>query len=302
MLDPFDLSIYAPLKERFENAKVNKRIPHAVLLIGPEHIQLNKFARYMAASLLCKAETPCKNCTSCRLLDSETHPDLDYLIPESSGGVIKVDQIRELNSRVYTSPQMGHRRVIIINPAEKMNDSAANAFLKLLEEPPNDVYYVLIAEQVSRLLPTILSRCQKWQLPITDSLDNDYLELGEKYPKESGKGTVFAHVDDFVQDLLDMVSKKSSVVSLVQKWMNFDIHEVIWLVYLITCQTIYYQHIQPGKSKGWTKNLVNLSKSLSPMLLFKQLAELNKITRMYNKNINSNTTLVLENLLLGFTT
>ncbi len=101
------------------------------------------------------ANCPCK---SCRKILSGNHPDIHFIEP--SGAFIRIDQIRELCHTLSMKPYEAETRVVIISDAHLMNPEAANALLKVLEEPPERTVLILIAPQPSDLLPTVLSRCQ----------------------------------------------------------------------------------------------------------------------------------------------
>ncbi|MDI9818196.1 MULTISPECIES: DNA polymerase III subunit [unclassified Legionella] len=288
--------------ERFIQVSTNQRLPHALLLVGSLHVSICDFAYRMAAAILCQGKIkPCEDCKSCRLLRLNEHPDLFVLEPEKTGGFIKIDQVRELQAVAYTSPQLNNNRVIIINPAEKMNLASANALLKLLEEPPSDVIFLLVAEQISSILPTILSRCQQWQLSSTEVLDRGYLTIGECYPKESERGKIFSQHIDIINDLFQLASNKISICSLAIKWAAFDFNQLIWLIYLINSQMIYYQLIHFNYDKDSSELLYELSRYFQPTVLFHQMDELNSIIRKLNQNISINQTLALEALLMGYT-
>lgn len=100
----------------------------------------------------------CGKCAACRKIQSDNHPDLHWLKPK--GTAIKIGQIRELAARIILKPYEANYRVIIIADAHKMNAAAANALLKLLEEPPARTLFILTAPQPGDLLPTVASRCQ----------------------------------------------------------------------------------------------------------------------------------------------
>ncbi|WED44221.1 DNA polymerase III subunit delta' [Legionella cardiaca] len=292
---------YADWWEQFSTINRRQRFPHALLLIGSQHAGIIDFSYKMATALLCaQEEKPCGECKSCRLMRSKEHPDLYYLQPEKAGGIIKIDQIRELQTVVYNSPQLGDKRLIIIHPAEKMNAAAANALLKLLEEPPECVIFVLIVEQLSTVLPTILSRCQQWHLSRTESLPVDYLAIGECYTPESERGKIFSELHTILGDLQNLVSQKISVCGLAAKWAAYELNDLIWLMYLINSQMLYYHLIGLSEEKSSTKPLQHLSKYFKPPQLFHQIDELNSIIRKLNQNTSINQLLVLENLLLGY--
>ena len=147
------------------------RLPHALLFEGPDGCGLEDFALSFSARLICEAPTPspqskaCGVCQRCKLLNIENSPNFKQVVPEVNdkgvqSKVIKVDQIREVIEFVNHTSMQGGRRVILISPAEAMNPNAANAVLKSLEEPANDVFFILVVHQKARLLATIRSRCQ----------------------------------------------------------------------------------------------------------------------------------------------
>ncbi|MEH8170435.1 DNA polymerase III subunit delta' [Aeromonas veronii] len=144
------------------------RLGHAWLLLGDPGLGKEQLAERLARLHLCQQPDrgePCGQCHSCQLLDKGNHPDLGTITRDSK--TIGVEAIREICTRLQGSAQLGRGKVVIIPDAERMTESAANALLKTLEEPAGDSLLLLIASQVSRLLPTILSRCHKHvcQLP-----------------------------------------------------------------------------------------------------------------------------------------
>ncbi|HMP89961.1 MAG TPA: DNA polymerase III subunit [Kiritimatiellia bacterium] len=108
---------------------------------------------------------PCGDCRACRHIESHTHPDVIWIEPESKSRVIKIDVVREiLNPFIsQTSFEGGWKAAVLLN-ADRLNENAANAFLKTLEEPPARSLLFLVTENVTMLLPTIVSRCQILQL------------------------------------------------------------------------------------------------------------------------------------------
>lgn len=123
-------------------------------------------ARRLAAEILCtsEGERPCGRCASCGKIERNTHPDVFFIsrLTDAKGNPkrdIAVDQIREISADAYILPNEADRKVYIILEAEKMNTSAQNAALKLLEEPPNGAVLLLCTDNPAALLPTVRSRC-----------------------------------------------------------------------------------------------------------------------------------------------
>lgn len=136
------------------------RVPHALLFSGMEGIGKAQVAREFSKALNCHAAKDwdaCDHCISCHKIDGDLHPDLVWVT--SDGAFIKLDQIRDLRKRVRFRPFEGAWRVIVIQDAQKLRDEAANALLKMLEEPPGQNIFILLALEPQMLLPTIVSRC-----------------------------------------------------------------------------------------------------------------------------------------------
>lgn len=173
------------------------RLPHAILLHGPEGIGKTAFAERFAQALLCEAPAadgqPCDKCDPCNWFVQYNHPDYRRLRPEAledgdtadgeEGGdaadgkkagkasktpskEIKIDQVRALADFMNVSTHRQGMRVVLLYPAEALNTAAANALLKTLEEPPPHTMFLLVSHSLDRLLPTILSRCRKFALSL----------------------------------------------------------------------------------------------------------------------------------------
>lgn len=146
--------------------------PHALLLSGPLGVGKRLLVEALGRSLLCRRTDAqgfaCGQCPDCLLLAGGTHPDLIRVGPdeETKSGEIKVDAIRALAGTEGLTAHRGGWKLIIIDPAHRLNLSAANALLKTLEEPAPSTLICLVSEQPSRLLATIRSRCQALRLPL----------------------------------------------------------------------------------------------------------------------------------------
>ena len=162
----------SPFKQVLKNIE-NKTLAHGLLLGIEKGYGGEILAKQIASASLCddlKSNGACGICKSCQLFLSNNHPDF-YLI-EADGNQIKVDQIRELCSKLTSTSQQGGRRVALFYACERMNQAAANALLKTLEEPGNDTLLILQSNTPATLLPTISSRCQRlaFQLPNRNEL------------------------------------------------------------------------------------------------------------------------------------
>lgn len=141
------------------------RIPQALLISGVRGIGKSNLARQFAYALLCPNRNSdginCGTCTYCALIKAGTHPDFIEITLEEDKKVITINQIRSLIIDSYLKPQFQNYRVIVIQPADAMTISAANAFLKSLEEPQERTACILLTDKPNNLTATIRSRCQK---------------------------------------------------------------------------------------------------------------------------------------------
>ncbi len=139
------------------------RIPHAFLIEGPRGIGKEKIALQIAMGICCasKESRPCGSCPSCLKAEHGNHSEIKLIDVEGS---IKIESIRELQKEIQLKPYEGSKKVFIINNAEAMTIQAQNALLKTLEEPPAYATIILLTNNASSLLPTIISRCQLLKL------------------------------------------------------------------------------------------------------------------------------------------
>ena len=162
--------------QRIVSSRAAGRLPHAILLCGPAGLGKAHFARRLAEALVCTQPhgdgDACGSCGSCRLSRAGSHPDLHWVAPEEPGKMIKIDAVRELTAKSVLSAQAGGYRVFVLDPAEAMNRSAANALLKTLEEPASRSVLILVSSHPDRLPATIRSRCQalKFMIPSAEQV------------------------------------------------------------------------------------------------------------------------------------
>lgn len=139
---------------RVERMLSADRLPHAVVIEGPEGSGRRTLARFLAKAAACTGEQrPCGECEACR---QENNPDVFELIEEKS--VIPVDAVRALRAQAQEKPVCSAGRVFLIPDAQRMNPQAQNALLKVLEEPPAGAVFLLTCEYARQLLDTVISR------------------------------------------------------------------------------------------------------------------------------------------------
>lgn len=157
-----------------QRARDAGRLPHALLIAGPAGVGKRLLADLLARSLLCHEAgadgLPCGRCQDCHLVGVGNHPDLVRVGPDPEGksDEIKVGSIRELVESEGLTPTRGPHKVVFIDPADRMNPSAANALLKTLEEPAAGTLFCLVTERAYLLPATVRSRCQCIALGLPD--------------------------------------------------------------------------------------------------------------------------------------
>lgn len=150
-----------PIIQTLKNAIVQNRIAHAYLFCGPRGTGKTSIAKIFAKMLNCEDESnkPCGKCTNCKMVQNSSHPDIIEIDAASNNGV---DEVRNLIDKVKYAPMQGKYKVYIIDEVHMMTTGAFNALLKTIEEPPAHVVFILATTEPNKVIPTIISRCQRF--------------------------------------------------------------------------------------------------------------------------------------------
>jgi DNA polymerase-3 subunit delta' len=157
-----------PTFEQLAKRRQGNKLHHALLLQGSQGIGKTDFAKQFAALLLCAKTSQgqrCGVCHACLLQDAGNHPDFHAVMSDKQIGV---DQIREAIKKLSGSAHLSGAKVLIIYAAHTMTEASANALLKTLEEPTANTFLLLLTHKSERLLPTVLSRCERIIMPLPD--------------------------------------------------------------------------------------------------------------------------------------
>jgi len=320
-------SIYPWFKDAWTAIHKNEKLPHALIFKGKEGIGKYDFANTFAKSYLCQSpisnHLPCEACSSCEWFP-DSHPDFKHITPiesdddESSKRKtvrkknIAIHQIRELSEYLELSAhQETGRRIVLIEPADSLNQAASNALLKILEEPPENTLFILVTSQAQKLIATIRSRCQLLELR-GPSLDEASAFLdGQKIAYEKSLLSFTGGSPFNAMKELENHSERSVITQLLSQGHKVDITKINysiltqgldWTVNMIQkwafdlllsfhTQQSYYFKAEEARIDSQAKQL-----NLDALLLF--VNELNELKKIASHPVNQE--LQLQNIFIKY--
>ena len=154
------------VKQSLSRAFAESRLPHAMILEGPAGSGKAELARWIAKAAVCtgEGERPCGRCSGCMKAAAGAHPDITIAGGGTAARSFHVDTVRQIRSDAYIKPNEAPLRVFLLEGAEAMSEQAQNALLKVFEEPPERVMFILTVTSAVKLLPTVRSRAQIFTL------------------------------------------------------------------------------------------------------------------------------------------
>ncbi len=171
-----NVTFYNTVNELIKNA----RMPHAILLDGGSVSARNDAALYLAKAFICRNGI-CGICADCQKAENGTHPDIMVSDPDITGDkTFKIDVVRDIRKDAYILPNEAQHKVYILKNADRMNVSAQNALLKIIEEPPEYARFILVCESRASLLETIMSRVTPFSLGADDyAITDEYSQKAD---------------------------------------------------------------------------------------------------------------------------
>lgn len=160
--------------QALENAMKNSRLPHGIVLESTQPQLLQQYIKKLSKWAVCKeSNKPCNACSQCKKVETENHPDIYTAQLAGKTEVVNVDEIRKICNDAYIKPNEATTKVYIIPNADKMQIQAQNAFLKVLEEPPQNILFILCCTSAQQLLLTIRSRVTVYKLGFDTTADEN---------------------------------------------------------------------------------------------------------------------------------
>ncbi len=239
---------------------IQQQYAGGLLLRGAAGVGTIHFAQQLSALALCEQATQsaCEQCASCHLRQSSQHPD--YITLSSNDSMIKIDSIRDMSTRCQQSATRGGYQVVLIEAADKLTLASANALLKILEEPPGRVLFILCCEHLTRLPVTVVSRCQVLSFPpVPTKIAMPWLEttypgvdrISDVWSLANGQPLIVEEM--LAQDSLsistrllnDLVSLKSSswqFTSMGSRWKDIGCEQLLSHLLYLSENMIREQH------------------------------------------------------------
>jgi len=283
-------------------------IHHAHIISGRDGVGKDLLAVYLAKLILChgKEKEHCGNCQSCNLTDDINHPDLSKLEVLPDKKLIGISQIIDLRRKLYESSFLGKNKVAIIPDLEKISLDGLNAILKILEEPPENTYFILTTSFLNQIPLTIQSRC--FDIKISTPDESATLEWLKDYPKKDSLKALsltnnrpllakefldkkILHTrQEFIDEISLIIKQGGDLISTSEKWIEADESINIKLEWMskLLCDSITFH--ADSNIVNLTEDTDKISKYLSTTTdinnLHNLLSKTNKIWNLFSKDTN----------------
>ncbi len=143
--------------------KLEGKLSHAYLFITPDYLSIKEYLKALAKVVACETDQPCNECRNCRLIDNQTHPDVLFY-PKTDSEKILAEDVKDIISECYVKPLECNKKIFIIPRLDLMDERTQNKLLKILEEPPRNVCFLLGTASASAILLTVRSRVKQVEI------------------------------------------------------------------------------------------------------------------------------------------
>lgn len=315
-----------PALLRLEQAHADKRLAHGWLIYGPAGIGKTNLALVFATRLLeGRVGQQLEPLDAADFLQGmhmrreaqNSHADLHFIAPENDKHAISVEQIRDVCGTLNLSSYSGSGKVVVIEPAEAMTTSAANALLKTLEEPTSNSYLLLVSHRPGLLPATIRSRCQQLAVQVPDPGELSQWSGGGADEKDSAElagpplsplarleamnGGESITDAELRGQLIEVLQHRGNAVAIADRWAKGDVdHTLAWLVRVLQ-GLIRLRCVQNGSklvTESADTSLHNAARALSLRTLFQRVEEAERLRTDLTSGINVQ--LAMRALVLNF--
>lgn len=202
----FDFSVEA--EQTLLSLENGGKIPHAIIIEGNNSEKLLEYARFLSMLLVCTSENkPCGKCNQCKKAFDQAHADISYPKPTNKSNTYSVEQIKGVIREAYIIPNEANAKVFIFENADNaLSEVVQNALLKTLEEPPKNVYFILLCQSTQKLLITVRSRCSTIRLSDEKQIDGEIVQSS----KSIVSGILSLKEYDLMKALTSLESKEMS--------------------------------------------------------------------------------------------
>ncbi|MBI5416386.1 DNA polymerase III subunit delta' [Candidatus Poribacteria bacterium] len=309
----YDVISHANIIEALQSSLINNTLAHAYLFVGSSGIGKKKLALEFAKAINCLKNNSdaCEDCSSCKKINLNTHPDVHLI--ESDENNITIEIVRDIEKNVALKPFEGKKKIYIIEDADRLLVNSANAFLKTLEEPPLNTIFILITSNLKGVLSTIISRCQIVRFGSMDE-ENIKKYLEKNFNLDTYKALTLARLAEgrignaieFIngekakeRDVIFGFLKQIPEISLLNilTYANFFSALQMEINYILDIYFVWFRDILMVKI-GKEESIINLDyldslKKVESHYTNKQLININKAIDKIRYNIKRNVNLLL---------
>ena len=294
--------------ESHSNKLDNNLLHHAYLISGRKGAGKSLLANRLATQVLCHSieDILCGECHSCKLSDLENHPDFHTLkiLPEKK--LIGINQIHELRNKLYESAFLGKNKAIILPHLEKISLDGLNAFLKILEEPPENTYFFLVSDFLKQVPMTIQSRCFDIKVNLPDL--NECLQWLDGYSKEDSikalnltnnlpfiakellENNYLSMRKEFIDEISGIIKEGKDITLTSEKWLKEEDSLAIkleWMSKILSDSIIFNSHNTAGTLTEDTDKMTNyLGRETNINQLYELLTKTNKLWNTFAQGTN----------------
>ena len=298
---------------------------HAFLIGGKEGVGKRQFSLLLSQLILCKEKNeymPCNTCQPCKLFKSSNHPDFYTIKMEEGKKKISIKQVKELQTSFYESSFLNGNKVFLIENAEFLSKDASDSLLKVLEEPPENTYFIITSHRAKQLSATIQSRCsevfinnpskqeiENWlkQENISDENLKLALDLAPGRPlkiKELLDDNILDSRNNFITEISQLIKKGKNIISLSEEWPKDQralVCKLEWMSNLMM-DAIRYQITGDEKEIQIDTSAITmyLGQKVEFNILFELLTETNTLWSLFIEGTNLKPDYQLQSLFINW--